>query len=220
MKRSPAKHTATTRRQSVATLAQTMQSVPRPKPAGLRAVQDSEFEAALRRHLSRRELRDITTKPQIRPLVIPFSGTKRYPGRPCFKDLEANEHILRAVVEVWPDRIPSVYVVASGVERLDEYYQGDVLQYESESGGFAENGFMECSVSVAACIKVLVQRLRRLFRRSTCSRSSQRQLCCTSVRFQSRLRPGAHPGSFEGRDCAGGETGALRFAALLPKGLL
>ena len=168
MKRSPAKHTATTRRQSVAILAQTMQSVPRPKPAVLCAVQAAEFEAALRRHLSRRELRDITRKPQIRPLVIPFSGTKRYPGRPCFKDLEANEHILRAVVEVWPDRIPSVYVVAQGVRRLDEYYQGDVLQYESESGGFAENGSMECSVSVAACIKVLVQRLRRLFRRCRC----------------------------------------------------
>ncbi len=129
----------------------------------------AQLEAALRRHLSRKELRAITTKPQLRPLIHPITGTRKYPGRPCYKDLEANKSVLRAVVEVYPDRIPSAFIVASAIRKLDEFYSGDVIQYEGH-GGFVADGYLEASVSIAALVKTLVQRLRRLFRPSSRSR--------------------------------------------------
>ncbi len=135
----------------------------------------SQLEAALRRHLSSRELRHIRARPQVRPLLIPIIGTRSYPGRPCYADLESNRTRLRTIVEVWPDRIPGVYILAEAVRLLDKCYDGDILQFEAPegNGGFVGEAYIEASVDVAAVLKTLVQRLRRLFRRSTKSRLSQ-----------------------------------------------
>jgi len=139
------------------------------KPVAGEKAKAAELEAALRRHLSSRDKASITSRPQGRPLIIPIRGTRQFPGRPCFLDLEANHRALRAVIEVFPDRVPSVYLVAMAVRMLDKYFSGDIIQHDGQ-GGYMANGYIEASVAIAATIKILVQRLRRLFRRSSRSR--------------------------------------------------
>ena len=147
-------------------------------------LQAATLEAAIRRHLSHSEWRKITSTPRTRELLVPIHGTRKFPGRPCVADLEANGPLLRAVVESFPDRIPGIDVIALAVRMLDDFHSGNVLQFSGQ--GFVANGLIEASVDIAAVVKHLTQRLRRLFRRSAKSRFFLWQCCFLVCRF----RPG------------------------------
>ena len=125
----------------------------------------AHLEAAIRRHLSRTEVRQIAAKN--RPLVLPCQGTKKFPNKPCINDIVRNRNLLRAIVEVYPTRVPSAHVMADAIKQLDLFFSGDLLCYE---GSTAEEMYGEQCLAVAYDLKVLYQRLRRLFRRSRNSR--------------------------------------------------
>ena len=131
--------------------------------------QAAELEIAWRRHLSRHDVRSMCTKPQKRELLVPIVGTLKYPGRPSLADMANNSSLLRGICEVFPDRTPGIQVIADAVGLLDLYYQGEILQCPG-GPGFAYDGYKEACVGQAAILKTLVQRLRRLFRRSEKSR--------------------------------------------------
>lgn len=140
-----------------------MPRTPLPKAA--------ELESAFRRHLSRRDLKDIIAKPRVRELVISFEGTAKFPGRPSLQDIEKNDSLLRAVLETFPCQIPGIVVLSDAITLLDLYYSGDIIQYDSEQDpGFQANGYHEAVMRQVALLKNLVQRLRRLLRRSRKSR--------------------------------------------------
>ena len=130
----------------------------------------AELEIAFRRHLSSKEARAITARPRLRDLVVAIEGTNTFPGKPSKSDLEKNESVLRSIVEVYPDKIPGIQVLCEAVTRLDVYFSGDVIQYDGPKHGFQGDGYMEAVMQQACLLKLLVQRLRRLFRRSTMSR--------------------------------------------------
>ena len=100
--------------------------------------------------------------------MLPILGTVDFPGKPSRQDLERNKNILRAVCEIYPDRIPSSAVIASAVALLDTYFEGALI---GDPAGFQKHGKLEVAMQIAFEIKTLVQRLRRLFRRSRNSRS-------------------------------------------------
>ena len=124
----------------------------------------AHFECSLRRHLSGRDLRRIQSGG---PLVRPICGTAAFPGRPSRLDCERNRKVLRAICEVYPDRIPSAHVLAAGISLLDTYLEGKLI---GNPQGVHGDGKGEACMAIAFTLKVLTQRLRRLFRRSTNSR--------------------------------------------------
>ncbi len=133
------------------------------------AARAAQLEAALRRNLSQRQWRDITAKPQARPLVIPATGTRKHSGRPSYSDLEQNAGVLRSLVEIFPDRVPSAHLISMSLLSLDRYFEGDVLQF-SQEGNADPDSYRLFALGVAYEMKCLVSRLRRLFRRSIQSR--------------------------------------------------
>jgi hypothetical protein len=136
------------------------------------AAKAAQLEAALRRNLSSRQWREITSKPQVRPLVIRPTGTAHHPGRPSYKDLEDNAEVLRSLVEVFPDRVPGAHTIVIGLLSLDKYYEGDALQFPKDDINGDPDNYHLFALGVAYAMKVVAGRLRRLFRRSNISRSA------------------------------------------------
>jgi hypothetical protein len=122
--------------------------------------------ASLRRNIPERVFRAITASPQERPLVVDFKGTAKKKLAVSISDIRANQYLLRAVVETFPDRIPGAHVIAKALRLLDEHYNGDVFRSDRKSDLYDEVLLMD-----AYRIKCLVQKLRRYFRRSRSSRS-------------------------------------------------
>ena len=87
--------------------------MPRQPPA--KAV---ELEIAFRRHLSRKEARAITSRPRLRDFVVAVEGTGKFRGKPSKSDVERNGSVLRAVVEVYPDKIPGIEVLCEAIMLL------------------------------------------------------------------------------------------------------
>ena len=102
-----------------------------------------------------------------------------------------NSNLLRAVVEVYPDRTASGPVVAAAVGLLDIYYEGAILHWGKDaesSDGKRLPSYSDVLNDVAYSIKLLSQRLRRLFRRSHQSRSQKVHNLKTYCELRSKKR--------------------------------
>lgn len=130
----------------------------------------AELEISWRRHISRRDLRGICATPRVRELILPLEGTIKYPGRPSQSDLLRNSGLMRGICETFPDRIPGIQVLADAISLLDTFCEGKVLQCPG-GAGYATDAHKEACFDQAARLKTMIQRLRRLFRRSSRSRS-------------------------------------------------
>ena len=90
-------------------------------------------------------------------------------------DLESNRGLVRALLEVFPDRVPPGPILQRAVRLADAFHSGFVIQLppESDSNTDEENEYLKDALvkRYAIIMNILVQYMRRLFRRSAKSRS-------------------------------------------------
>jgi hypothetical protein len=128
----------------------------------------ARLESSIRRNIPSHVWKDILRKPrQLRGLVVPFKGSKKLKHKPCLEDIVANKDLLRGVLEVFPSKIPGAHLIAESLSMIDSYHNGDVMRHPDPADKQSCN---DALLTIAYSIKVLVQRLRRLFRRSSRSR--------------------------------------------------
>ena len=135
-----------------------------------RAADVARLDAAWRRNVPQKLWSQVLAVPQTRPFLIPLSK----PGCICKQDLENNFYVLRGILETFPERIPGGYVLADGIELLDKFHGANIVQlaYSPDNTDKQRaSKYRDEIVQVAMTMKMYVQKLRRLFRRSHASRS-------------------------------------------------
>ena len=116
------------------------------------------LEAALRRLVPGNAWARATHDP---PLAELFE--LRGKGKVSKEDIIENKHVLRALLETFPDRVPECQAVAKGLLLVDKYFSYEL---------FRDSDKHNQALTLAFRCKLLVGAIRRLFRRSRKSR------CC------------------------------------------
>lgn len=131
------------------------------------------LEASWRRRIPRDIWRQVLSHPQVRELVVAPTKTVI-----TSKEISITEHVLAGVLDVFPDRVPSGYIIADALEMLDKYQGGAVFPLDTASGDEADAQSVEekrrMALRMSDMIKNYMGVLRRLFRRSKHSRSAMK----------------------------------------------
>jgi hypothetical protein len=151
----------------------------------------ASLEASWRRRIPKEIWRQVLCHPQVRELVVAsVQDTIKS------KDVLANVHVLAGVLDVFPDRVPSGYIIADALELLDKFHGGGVFPLDMASGDEASAESVgekrRMVLRMADLIKSYMGFVRRLFRRSKHSRSAidndvLTQGCCLHVILLQRL---------------------------------
>jgi len=75
------------------------------------------------------------------------------------EDVDTNITLVNCAFEVWPDKVPSVYALASAIVRLDWHLSGDLLKVK-------DTGNLGLSVEWAKDYKRVLQHARLLARKT------------------------------------------------------
>ena len=137
------------------------------KPLALKMLTDVQLgqaaflEAALRRLVPKHVWSRVMHDPPLADLVELQPGSI---NRVSKRDIVENKHVVRALLETFPDKVPGSKVLEKAFFLLDKYYSGELLREPDKHVQ---------AMTLACRCKLLVGAIRRLFRRSRHSRCVQ-----------------------------------------------